>query len=57
MIRRGELGPEPVAPVALTLFAALHSLAVFERLGAHGGAFDEATVRAMVGAMWRGVRP
>jgi AcrR family transcriptional regulator len=54
---RGELGPQPVLPVALMLFASLHSLAIFERLGAHGGSFDEATVRAMVRSFWRGLAP
>jgi AcrR family transcriptional regulator len=54
---RGELGPGPVAPAALMLFASLHSVAVFERLGAHGGTFEDGMVRAMVGALWRGLAP
>lgn len=57
MQERGEIGPQPVAPAALTLFASLHSLAVFERLGAHGGSFDEAMVRGMVRSLWRGLAP
>jgi hypothetical protein len=41
----------------LTLFAALHSLAFLERLGVHGGKFDEATIRAMVRSLWTGLAP
>ncbi|MCA9662632.1 MAG: TetR/AcrR family transcriptional regulator [Myxococcales bacterium] len=57
MRARGEIAEGPVAPAALMLFASLHSVAVFERLGAHDGAFDEATIRAMVGVLWRGLAP
>ena len=57
MQARGELRPQPIGPAALTLFAAIHSLALFERMGAHGGRFDEATVRGMVGALWDGLAP
>lgn len=48
--------PDPRA-AALALFAALFSLALFERLGVHGGAFDEGVVRAMVRAQWSGLAP
>jgi hypothetical protein len=37
--------------------AALHCLAILERLGAHGGRFDEAIIRAMVHALWAGLAP
>ncbi len=53
----GNIVAENVGPAALTLFAALHSLAIFERLGAHGGKFDEATIRAMVRSLWTGLAP
>lgn len=53
----GAVEAKHVRPAALTLFAALHSLAVFEKLGAHGGKFGDATVRAMVLALWRGLEP
>ncbi len=53
----GNIVAENVGPAALTLFAALHSFAIFERLGAHGGEFDEATVRAMVRSLWTGLAP
>lgn len=48
--------PDPRA-AALALFAALFSLALFERLGVHGGAFDDAAVRALVRAQWVGLAP
>jgi len=46
---------ENVVPSALALIAALHSLVLFERLGAHGGRFEEATIRAMVRSLWTGL--
>jgi AcrR family transcriptional regulator len=54
---RGSIITEDVGPAALTLFAALHSLAFLERLGVHGGRFDEATIRAMVRSLWTGLAP
>jgi AcrR family transcriptional regulator len=54
---RGSIVAEHVGPAALTLFAALHSLAVLERLGVHGGTFDDAVIRAMVRSLWTGLAP
>jgi AcrR family transcriptional regulator len=54
---RGRIVAEHVGPAALTLFAALHSLAVLERLGVHGGTFDDAVIRAMVRSLWTGLAP
>jgi AcrR family transcriptional regulator len=54
---RESIVAENVGPAALTLFAALHSLAFLERLGVHGGKFDEATIRAMVRSLWTGLAP
>jgi len=54
---RGRIVAENVGPVALTLFASLHSLAFLERLGVHGGKFNEALIRAMVRALWIGLAP
>jgi len=53
----GNITANNVGPAALTLFAALHSLAIFERLGVHGGKFDEAILRAMVRSLWIGIAP
>src|SRR5262245_19183124 len=54
---RGRIVTENVGPAALTLFAALHSLAFLERLGVHGGTFDDASIRAMVRSLWTGLAP
>ena len=54
---RGRIVAEHVGPAALTLFAALHSLALLERLGVHGGPFEDAVIRAMVRALWTGLAP
>jgi AcrR family transcriptional regulator len=54
---RGNIVAEDARPAALALFAALHSLAFLERLGVHGGKFDEAIIRAMVRSLWTGLAP
>jgi AcrR family transcriptional regulator len=54
---RGKIVAGNVGPAALTLIMAVHSLAFLERLGAHGGKFDEAIVRAMVHSLWTGLAP
>jgi AcrR family transcriptional regulator len=51
-----KIGTDP-AYAALTLFAAAQGLAVFERLGAHGGRFEERMVEGTWSAMWTGLRP
>jgi AcrR family transcriptional regulator len=53
----GRIAGENVAAPALTLFAALHCLAILERVGVHGGRFDDAVVRAMVRSLWTGLAP
>jgi AcrR family transcriptional regulator len=52
---RGKIVAEHAGPAAFTLIAALHSLAFFERLGVHGGKFDDGMIRAMVRALWAGL--
>lgn len=42
---------------ALALFTMAHSLAVFERLGAHGGRFSEAMIEATIETLWDGFKP
>lgn len=44
-------------PAATALVAMLHSLALFERLGVHGGSFSRKAVRSMVRRIWRGLAP
>lgn len=51
----GRIVAENVGTGALTLFAALHSLAFLERLGVHDGKFDEAIIRAVVRSLWTGL--
>lgn len=55
--KRGRIVAENVESTALTLFAALHSLAFLERLGVHGGRFDETIIRAVVRSLWTGLAP
>lgn len=55
--KRGRIVAENVETAALTLMAALHTLAFHERLGVHGGKFGEAMVRAMVRSLWTGLAP
>ena len=52
----GKLGADP-APAALALFTATHSLALFERFGAHEGRLPDQMLEALVAALWRGFRP
>ena len=41
----------------LTLIATLHSLALFERMGVHGGSFPEPVVRQIVALILAGLKP
>jgi len=41
----------------LTIIATLHSLALFERIGAHGGSFPDEAVRNIVGLIVAGLAP
>jgi AcrR family transcriptional regulator len=40
--------------VAVTVVSSMASLALFERMGVHGGEFDDELVRRMARLMWRG---
>lgn len=53
----GTVNPETIGPSGLMLVATLHSLAIFEKLGVHGGHFDEVMVRAIVKSLWQGLAP
>ena len=55
--RRGRVGSCGATAAAMLLFAALHWLAVLERVGMHGGRLPEEVVRAMVRALWTGLAP
>jgi AcrR family transcriptional regulator len=54
---RGNIAGENVGATALTLFSALHCLAILERVGVHGGRFNDAVVHAMVRSLWTGLAP
>jgi AcrR family transcriptional regulator len=57
--RRGALGaaPRTIRLAALTLVATLHSLALFERMGLHGGAFPDPAVRGIARLLLAGLAP
>ena len=46
-----------VQAAALTLLATLHSLALFERMGVHGGSFPDLAVKNIVGLIAAGLAP
>ncbi len=47
---------EPTAAAGL-IVAALHSVALFELTGIHGGAVPHAVLRAMLDSLWHGLHP
>jgi hypothetical protein len=46
-----------IQAATLTLVATLHSLALFERMGVHGGSFPDQAVRNVVGLIAAGLAP
>jgi len=54
---QGKVKTEDPASAAGVLVATLHSLALFEIMGAHGGKMEEEAVRAMVRSLWNGLAP
>jgi AcrR family transcriptional regulator len=55
--RTGRAAPENPPAAAGLMIAALHSVALFEIMGVHGGEVPGQAVRAMVHAMWAGMKP
>lgn len=53
----GQIGDVDPGAAALLLIASAHSLAIFERLGAHGGRFQPEIVRRTVECLWQGLTP
>ena len=54
---RGRISAsDPFASAAL-LVSALHSIALFEIMGFHGGAMPKAGVRVLIAALWDGLEP
>jgi AcrR family transcriptional regulator len=54
---KGLVGPGPVGPAALLVISLAHTIAVFERLGAHDSRFPETFIRSAVHCLWRGLSP
>jgi AcrR family transcriptional regulator len=50
----GRLGPIDPGPAALALISLGHSVAVFERLGAHGARFPAVLIKGAVASLWQG---
>jgi AcrR family transcriptional regulator len=53
----GRIGKVDARTVALVMWSTAHAIAFFERLGAHGGRFQEEMVRSAVRTMWDGFAP
>lgn len=53
----GQIGDVDPGAAALLLIASAHSIAIFERLGAHGGRFQPEMVRRTVRCLWQGLSP
>jgi AcrR family transcriptional regulator len=49
--------PERVPAAVLTLLSSLHSLAIFEKMGVHGGSFPDEAVRNIVTLVLSGLAP
>ncbi len=54
---RGRLATDDPMAASAMLVSALHSIALFEIMGFHGGAVPKAGVRALVDALWHGLEP
>ncbi len=52
--RQGILAPGSADAVALALVSSMASVALFERIGAHGGEFDPVLVRRTARLIWAG---
>lgn len=52
--RNGTLATRAAGTVAVTVVSSMASLALFEKIGVHGGEVDEHVVREMARLFWRG---
>lgn len=55
--QRGEIDCPDVGMIVLNLLAVANSLAMYERIGVHGGEFSESTVRNLARLVWQGIAP
>ncbi len=54
---RGEIGEVDPGAAALLLISTAHSIAIFEKLGAHGGTMPRNVVHQSALCLWEGLRP
>ncbi len=54
---RGRLRVQDPVTASAVLVSALHSIALFEIMGFHGGTMPKAGVRSLVDALWHGLEP
>lgn len=54
--KEGKIRDTNPAPIAFLLFGTAQSVALYERLGAHGGRMPDWLVRAMAQSLWNGCR-
>ncbi len=52
--RQGAVAPGAADTMAITVVSSMASLAMFERMGVHGGEIDERLVRRMASLIWSG---
>lgn len=55
--QRGEIDCPDVGMLVLNLIAVAHSLATFERMGAHNGTFSKRIVADLARLIWHGIAP
>ena len=55
--QRGEIDCPDVGMLVLNLIAVAHSLATFERMGAHHGEFSKPLVADLARLVWSGIAP
>ena len=53
----GRIGPVDPGAAALVIWSTAHTVAFFERLGAHDGVMPASIVRASVQCLWEGMKP
>lgn len=54
---RGRIRADDPQAAAGVLVSSMHSIALFEIMGFHGGAMPKAAVKALVNAIWTGLQP
>lgn len=57
LLADGHVHSDHLGHVVLSLVATIHGMAIFERLGAHGGSFVDDDIRFQVRNLWWGIAP